>query len=209
MKPLELLTSVLKLTRSPFPILTVAMLAAVVSTRAAEQRQDYAKLIDPLADATEVNKLKSRAQSATVVEKNAAYGDREVGHIEVRFSDGHTETLALKENATEPHVSKDGAVGWVDWTAVDAKGYRVGPDKVRIRRANASMLTLAPHHEAPFIEVWAFSDDGSSVIIKSRQHHGPAYFVKYNLATGKLTDHIDGFVEKSKMPSWAQPYSDQ
>jgi hypothetical protein len=57
--------------------------------------------------------------------------------------------------------------------------------------------------------MWAFSDDSASVIVKSMQHHGPSFFVKYDLATGKLTGHIDGYLEEAKMPPWARPYEDK
>src|SRR5450432_1460365 len=104
-------------------------------------------------------------------------------------------------------LRKEGAVGWVNFSALDGRGAELN-DIVQLRFPDGSRKEFKPNSEAPFILDWCFADNESSVVIQSMQHHGPPYFIKYDIKTGRTTGTVDGYKPYDKLPKWAQPYSD-
>jgi hypothetical protein len=81
-------------------------------------------------------------------------------------------------------------------------------DILRVRFPDRRVKDFEAYPNGPFIEQWAFADDDSAVVIKSRGRHGPAYYVKYNLHTGKLIETVGTSTPKEQLPKWALPVAD-
>jgi hypothetical protein len=58
----------------------------------------------------------------------------------------------------------------------------------------------------PFIEEWAFSDDGRHVVVKSRFAHGPASIELFGLQNGLAEASVAAFEEN--LPDWARLFRD-
>ena len=56
-----------------------------------------------------------------------------------------------------------------------------------------------------FIEKWAFSDNDTTVILKSMNAHGPAWIEKFNISTGDLIAECSGSKDLKDTPAWAWP----
>jgi hypothetical protein len=59
-----------------------------------------------------------------------------------------------------------------------------------------------------FIMNWGFASQNTEVVIKSMAHHGSSCYIKYNIKTGAVTGHVDGYLEDAKMPKWTKPFLD-
>ena len=130
------------------------------------------------------------------------------GSVKVEYSDGRSEIFCQDGNCADPHLSHKGHVGWTHYTH---RGGRNAPMNQRlvIRFSNGQTKEFKPDpNGGPFIEEWNFIDNDVAVAIKSRGYHGAASFVRYDLISGRMTGHQDGYVEYEKMPEWAQPFSD-
>jgi hypothetical protein len=157
--------------------------------------------------------------AATVLPKSAvivpvagagALGSDAVGNVKVTFTDGHTEMWTKQGRALMAQVSSTGLVGWATFTT----RYETLPidDTLRIcwpdEHDHDFKAGTADGH-FPFINDWNFTPDGTHVIIKSRAMHGPAYYLLYDTASGKMLDHAGGDGTTGRdLPWWAQPYSD-
>jgi hypothetical protein len=108
-----------------------------------------------------------------------------IGNIKVRFADGHSETWTSLGRCMDAQVSPTGLVGW---TRFSERNYYQEPVNrtLRVRFLNGRVKDFEAYPNGPFIEEWAFADDDSAVVIKTRGRHGPAYYVKYSLHTGEL-----------------------
>ena len=82
-------------------------------------------------------------------------------------------------------------MGWVHCTCFDRKGYALN-DKVIVRLSSGGMKEFRPDAKVPFIEAWTFVDDNSGVVIQSMSFHGPSSFIRYDVASGKVTDKKEG-----------------
>ena len=51
---------------------------------------------------------------------------------------------------------------------------------------------------------WGFASQNTEVVIKSMAHHGASCYIKYDLKTGAVTGHVDGYLEDAKMPKWTK-----
>lgn len=60
-----------------------------------------------------------------------------------------------------------------------------------------------------FIERWGFTDADKSVVIRSRNAHGPSWLAKYDIASGNLIAECSGSEEPKDTPEWARPFCDQ
>jgi tetratricopeptide (TPR) repeat protein len=149
--------------------------------------------------------LPASAEVVDIPADQAQFGIK-AGNIKVTFDDGHTETITKKGNCMEPHVSAKGDVGWIQCTGFDRKGYALN-EKLIIRPAKGDQKEFKPDPNAPFIGAWTFVNDDSAVVIQSRSFHGPASFIRYDLATGKVTNKKDGRDDSEPPPTWAQPLS--
>lgn len=148
-------------------------------------------------------------KSATIVDVPAKYvgGWLIPGNVKVLFADGHSELWTKQGNCMKPLVSTNGIVGWVHFTKEDERGYFMN-DTLQLRLPDGSTKDFAPNKHGPFIEQWGFAEDNTAVVIQSRGGHGPALFIKYEIASGRVTGHQDGFVPDEQMPKWAKPYAD-
>jgi len=131
------------------------------------------------------------------------------GSVKVEYSDGRSEIFCQDGNCTDPHVSHEGHVGWTHYTHREGRYNAAMNERLVIRFLNGQTKEFKPNpNGGPFIEEWNFIDNDVAVAIKSRGYHGAASFVRYDLMSGRMTGHQDGYVEYEKMPEWAQPFSD-
>lgn len=137
-----------------------------------------------------------KVQSAKIVEKGGV--EAFFGDVQVTYADGSTELLTHAGKCSLAHVSRTGAVGWV-------QGNPEG-GKVVLRLPDGKPKEFLPER-APNVEDWGFADNDTAVVIKTRGRHGPAFCTKYAIATGKVTGNA-GPMGYEKMPKWAQPFSD-
>ena len=156
----------------------------------------------------------SKPSSATVVVVPSDFDSFMVqtGNIQITFSDGHSEVWTAEGNCTSPHVSSNGDVGWirVDKSKIDlvAKN-RQGDDKLIVQLPDGKRKEFVPNAAAPFIGNWSFADNDTAVAIQSSGYHGPRFYIKYDLSTGKVLGEIDRYVAYDELPSWARQISDQ
>jgi len=130
-----------------------------------------------------------------------------IGNIKVRFSDGHSEVWTSLGRCMYAHVSPTGLVGWTRYTSRNDYGEPVN-SILRVRFLSGRIKDFEAALNGPFIEEWAFADNDSAIIIKSRGRHGPAYYVKYSLRTGELIESVGISTPNDRLPKWAQPYAD-
>ncbi|HEV3270917.1 MAG TPA: hypothetical protein VGZ93_01930 [Candidatus Methylacidiphilales bacterium] len=105
-----------------------------------------------------------------------------------------------------PKVAKSGLVGWIRFETRNDRGWPV-TNTLRICCPPDGRHMDFMTESKPFIEEWAFADNDTAVIIKSRGSHGPAEFIKYSLITGKMLGEADG--SDKELPAWAKPFADQ
>lgn len=136
----------------------------------------------------------------------------QTGNIRITFLDGHSEIWTTEGNCTSPRVSSHGDVGWirVDKSKVDlvAKNRR-GEDKVIVQLSGGERKEFAPNAAAPFIGNWTFADSDKAVAIQSAAYHGPRFYIKYDLSTGKVSDEVDRYLPYEQLPAWAKEISDE
>jgi hypothetical protein len=149
-------------------------------------------------------------KSAEVVDIPAKMAEEGIksGNIKVTFSDGHSEIVTRQSNCDKPRVDSGGLVGWVHFSGLDRRNYALD-DIVQLRLLDGSIKEFKPHPEAPFIQEWGFADNGSSIVIQSMQHHGPPYYIKYDIKSGRSTGTVNQYLPYDKLPKWAQPFSDE
>lgn len=145
-------------------------------------------------------------KSAAIVDSTTSFGGDPIGNVKVTFTDGHTEMWTLQGKCQDPNVSSTGLVGWTRYTTL------IGPDypefnDLRVCWPDGHYKDYMAPADYPFIEQWNFADSDANVIVKTRAGHGPAYFMKYELATGKLLDHVFA-TDVKVLPAWAQPFAD-
>ncbi len=58
-----------------------------------------------------------------------------------------------------------------------------------------------------FVMDWTFVDKDADLVIVSMGYHGPNYYDKYEIRTGKLIAKVDGGDAPDVLPKWAQPFS--
>src|SRR5919106_2353459 len=118
------------------------------------------------------------------------------GNVRVTFRDQHTEVLTHGGDCRDAHVSPKGDVGWVraERTSIDRPNMRVsGRDFLNLRLLDGTLRELSPLADvgdARFIEEWRFTERGATVVIRSRGYHGPAFYLKYDVQTGRLIDEV-------------------
>jgi hypothetical protein len=101
----------------------------------------------------------------------------------------------------EPKVSPTGHVGWTQCSGFDQKGYAMN-QKLIIHLRNGVTKQFKANPDAPFIEAWTFVDNDSEVLIQSRGFHGPASYIRYDLATGRKTNEKAGRDDSEALPKW-------
>ena len=146
----------------------------------------------------------AKPKSATIVKLSSQSDDTEMdaGDIKVTFTDDHTEILTKLGKCRLPYVSSGGYVGWT------SRIRKTNKDSLSIRLLDGTIKEFQPNAYGPFIEQWGLADYDQAVVIKSRGHHGPAVFIKYDIARSREIGRLDGYIPYDKMPTWAQPFSD-
>jgi hypothetical protein len=130
-----------------------------------------------------------------------------IGNIKVRFSDGHSEVWTSLGRCMYAHASPNGLVGWTRYTERNDHQEPVN-DTLRVRFLDGRIKDFQAYSNGPFIEEWAFADNDSAVVIKSRGRHGPAYYIKHSLRTGNIIESVEVSTPYERLPKWAQPYAD-
>ena len=129
-----------------------------------------------------------------------------IGNVKVLFTGGHTEMWTKLGRAEIPKVAKSGLVGWITFTERNDLGWAV-TNTLRVCWPPDGNHKDFTTEAFPFIENWDFADNETTVIIKSRGSHGPAEFLKYRLADGKVLGEAYGG-PGHELPAWAKPYKD-
>jgi len=129
-----------------------------------------------------------------------------IGNVKVTFTDGHTEMWTLQGRSQNPHVSSAGQVGFLLYQKREYRNYPIF-DTLRVVWPDEHHRDYKADDSYPYIEQWAFVDDNAAVVIQSRAAHGPADFLKYDLATGKVLGHANAGSGEA-LPDWAKPYAD-
>jgi hypothetical protein len=148
--------------------------------------------------------------------------NREIGNVEVTFSDGHTEVLTHTGDCYDAKVSPKGNVGWIRSAKMepltDEKGVSYGKmgtvneESLVVRLLDGRTKKFPPLGENTFIVDWRFADDDKTVVLRSRGYHGPHSYAQYDLTSGKVIDsranwlsYAEPYVE---LPVWAKPLAD-
>lgn len=142
-------------------------------------------------------------KSAVIVDSTEDAGGFPIGNVKVTFSDGHAELWTKTGKAQQPKVAANGMVGWARYEV----RYEKMPvlDTIRIVWPDEHHKDYKTEARHPFIEEWAFADDDTALIIKSRAVHGAATFIKYEIATRKILGRVSA---EEKLPDWAKPFAD-
>jgi hypothetical protein len=156
------------------------------------------------------NGSESSPEKVDIVIVPSAYDDflMKTGDIRVTFSDGPSELLTKEGNCALPRISPRGEIGWlrVDKTNIDVQQKnRRGVDAVVVRLPDGTTKEFVAGPQAPFIGSWKFGDRGKSIVIQSSSYHGPRFYVRYDLETGKVKDKINTYEPYEQLPLWAKP----
>jgi hypothetical protein len=130
-----------------------------------------------------------------------------IGNIKVQFSDGHSEVWTSRGRCIYAEVSPHGLVGWTRYILRNSHQEPVN-NVLRIRFPDGRVEDFQACPGGPFIEEWAFVDNDSAVVIKSRRRHGPACYIKHSLRTGRVIENVEVSTPYDRLPKWAQPYAD-
>lgn len=128
------------------------------------------------------------------------------GGIEVTFSDGHKEMVTKDKNSARPRVSSKGDVGWTTWNDTDHSPMNHSSETLHVRLPDGTTKDFKPNSR--FVMDWTFVDKDADLVIVSMGYHGPNYYIKYEVRTGKLIAKVDGDDAPDVLPKWAQPFSE-
>jgi hypothetical protein len=159
---------------------------------------------DTPSDAPPANPGGPMPSGAVVIDSSPDPNSHGVGNIQITYANGQTEMVTQDGRCSYPHVSPRGDVGWVQYSGSEPKYGRL-KDIICVRSPDGAIKHFETN--ALFVENWGFSDNGSTITIRSMHHHGPNSYIKYDLATGKTLARIDGYVPDDQLPSWAAPYN--
>jgi hypothetical protein len=138
--------------------------------------------------------------TAQIVDSPYPANQQALGNVEVQYTNGQNAKWTKDGRSTYARASGDGEVGWVQYVGQDDK-YGREKDVLNIYTRDGQMKTFAGN--AIYIQNWSFVNHGASVAIRSMNHHGPDYFIKYDIATGKTLDEIDTPKDADDLPAWA------
>lgn len=141
---------------------------------------------------------------------------RGLGNVKLTLSDGRAQVLTHTGDCHDAKVSPKGNVGWIRvGKSEKVPGPRrmipVGDDSLVVRFPDGKIKTFAafPHAvDWKGIMEWRFAEDDKAVIIRSMGHHGPSYFVQYDLATGAVIDSREAAFNYAELPDWAKPLAE-
>jgi hypothetical protein len=161
------------------------------------------------ADQTNAELVKRPVKAGISHERNIPdYEGDPIGDVEVTYQDGSKDRWTTKGNAMTPKVSRQGVVGWVLCTLEDDGKtlllHKNWPVYGSLRLVSQGKILATISAAKAFIEEWAFSQDGTHVIVKSRASHGPATIEQFEVNSGKQTGETPAYSET--MPAWAEPF---
>jgi hypothetical protein len=157
-------------------------------------------------DQTDAERTKQPVAVAILV-AGAATADGPVGNVQVTYADGTKDLWTTKGNCSLAGVAPDGTVGWT----VNGSEIRVNsadmmrPNRTLILCRKGKVLASIKSGRA-FIEKWAFSANGSQLVLVTRGSHGPADIELHDTATGRLIQSVRAYAEN--LPEWARPYAE-
>jgi prepilin-type processing-associated H-X9-DG protein len=156
-----------------------------------------------LSPAAQGNEMPVAAKIVDVPSERRDWGEP-IGNIHVTFADGHAELWTLKGRCMHARHASSGLVGWTRYSSRNSYGEPVN----NIVRVMISSDHWHDFQAGPFIEDWSFTDNDTTIVIKSRGRHGPAAYRQYSLSTGKLIAAAKGITPFAELPAWAQPLAD-
>lgn len=128
------------------------------------------------------------------------------GNVEVTLSNRRREVWTRSTHCELAKVSKSGLVGWTYAAGQHSRGDWMN-DELCIARSKHDRTHISTSRA--FIEVWAFTDNDTHVVTRSRHYHGPSWIEKFDISTGKLIDECEGSNFLKDTPKWAQPWCDE
>jgi hypothetical protein len=129
------------------------------------------------------------------------------GNVRVTFSDGHRELWTHRGRAMLAKVSKSGLVGWARAAGRNLAPGHAWMDGDLIVARDGQVIAKLEAEDA-FIEVWAFTDNDTCVVMRSRMLHGPSTIEKFKIATKEKIGQCSGS-DPSQLEEWARPYWDE
>jgi hypothetical protein len=127
----------------------------------------------------------------------------QVGNIKITFDDGHSEVVTTDGQCTGAEVSKRGDIVWDHFTGSDRMGYPID-EKLILRTVDGKTRELKPETGYPYVRNSGFSPDQSAVVVMWGGRHSTPIFLKYAIATGKVTERSE-VGDYNKLPKWAKP----
>jgi len=96
--------------------------------------------------------------------------------------------------------------GWTLATAKHSQGEWMNSALVIVTKSKKEKTFRASR---AFIEVWGFTDSDTTVVVRSRNSHGPSWIEKFDITTGKVVAECQGSSDLKDTPKWAQPWCDE
>jgi tetratricopeptide (TPR) repeat protein len=153
------------------------------------------------------------AEVVDIPELQAEFGIK-AGNVKVTFSDGHTAVWTHSGDCQNAKVSPKGNVGWIriakrETLSPSGKTIALNNDSLVVHLIDGTTKKFPPFGENHFIPDWRFAEDDKAVIVRSGGYHGPASYVQYDLASGKVIDSRgSGYTPYAQLPAWAKPLAD-
>jgi hypothetical protein len=129
----------------------------------------------------------------------------QVGNVEVVTRGGVREKWTSAGNCLKPLVdTTTGSVGWLLFSERNSRGEPL----------SSTLRVVSPDfgrrdfHAGPVIDLWIFSEDGATVVLKVLSPKTGLSFVQYDLRTRKQRAFVQGPVPFAQLPAWAQPLAD-
>ena len=129
------------------------------------------------------------------------------GNVRVTFADGHREMWTHRGRAMMAKVSKSGLVGWTRATGRNLAPGHLWMNGDLVLARDGQVIAKLEADDA-FIEVWAFTDNDTCVVVRSRMLHGPSTIEKFKIATKERIGQCSGS-DPSQLEDWARPYWDE
>jgi len=103
-------------------------------------------------------------------------------------------------------MKQDGPNGLEGWTVGTGKNYRDEwmNSNLVVRTKGGKVVKFRA--EYAFIDKWGFADNNQCVVIRSINAHGPFYWQKYEIKSGKLIADYYRSKDPEHIPAWVSPF---